>query len=369
MPIRKKKISDLTLADSLKGLYTIGYKVVDGVKISVKVGLEYIQVAYEDVVKATRDAIAAAKAAFDAATAADTSRESIEANEAEREDNEEARKFSEQERMAAETQRIIAETGRVNAESIRVTEFDQIKSAAYNIKISVVYKRTNSTNIPTPTGGSFANPLPEESDWSKEIPEGLGRLWVSMRTFTSNGNNQDETWSTPAAMTYNMYAEYRTSVLEDNPGNPDDNPENWMNEFVDGYVWVASQLVYNGTKKGWVVVRAAGDTREAVHNAEVATDAANKAAQSAVDGAKNANTAANRSNALSNHRDEIRDGYWWRWNENTGEYENTGKLAKGNIMFASFDIDPASGELSCTTDEEYTGASFALENGNLVVTV
>ncbi len=130
MPIRKKKISDLTLADSLKGLYTIGYKVVDGVKISVKVGLEYIQVAYEDVVQATRDAIAAAKAAFDAAIAADTSRESIEANEAEREDNEEARKLSEQERAAAETQRATAENGRDTAEKARVSEFSKIKTDA-----------------------------------------------------------------------------------------------------------------------------------------------------------------------------------------------------------------------------------------------
>lgn len=130
MPIRKKKISDLTLADSLKGLYTIGYKVVGGVKTSVKVGLEYIQVAYEDVVKATQDAISAAKTALTAASTADTSREAIEANELERESNESARKTSEQERAAAENQRATAETGRDNAEKARVTEFSKIKTDA-----------------------------------------------------------------------------------------------------------------------------------------------------------------------------------------------------------------------------------------------
>jgi hypothetical protein len=130
MPIRKKKISDLTLADSLKGLYTIGYKVVGGVKTSVKVGLEYIQVAYEDVVKATQDAISAAKTALTAASTADTSREAIEANELERESNESARKTSEQERAAAENQRVTAETGRDNAEKARVTEFNKIKTDA-----------------------------------------------------------------------------------------------------------------------------------------------------------------------------------------------------------------------------------------------
>lgn len=130
MPIRKKKISDLTLADSLKGLYTIGYKVVGGVKISVKVGLEYIQVAYEDVVKATQDAISAAKTALTAASTADTSREAIEANELERKSNESARKTSEQERAAAENQRATAEIGRDNAEKARVTEFSKIKTDA-----------------------------------------------------------------------------------------------------------------------------------------------------------------------------------------------------------------------------------------------
>ena len=80
MPKRKIRISDLTLADSLKGLYTIGYKVVDGVKTSVRVGLEYIQVAYEDVVQATNDAIAASKTALNAATTADTTLKAIAAN-------------------------------------------------------------------------------------------------------------------------------------------------------------------------------------------------------------------------------------------------------------------------------------------------
>lgn len=369
MPKRKIRISDLTLADSLKGLFTIGYKVVDGVKTSVRVGLEYIQVAYEDVVKATNDAIAAAKTALNAATAADTSRKAIEANEEEREGNEAARKTSEQERIAAEKLRITAEAGRVNAENIRVTEFTQIKKEAYNLVKAVVYRRTNSTNVPAPTGGSFANPLPIESDWSSEIPEGLGRLWVSMRTFTSNGTNQDAAWSTPVAMTYNMYTEYKTSTLQDNPGNPNDNPENWTDEFAEGYIWVASQLVYNGTKKGWVVIRAAGDTREAVRKAEKATGEAQAATEDANQAAAGANQAADRSNTLSDHRDEIRNGYWWRWNEKTEEYENTGQPAKGNVMFASFDINPVTGELSCMTDEEYSGASFGIENGDLTVTV
>lgn len=181
MPIRKKKISDLTLADSLKGLYTIGYKVVGGVKTSVKVGLEYIQVAYEDVVKATQDAISAAKTALTAASTADTSREAIEANELERKSNESARKTSEQKRAAAENQRATAETGRDNAEKARVTEFSKIKTDAEKATgdaISATGKTNEATqnaNVATNAANAAtaaANQAAIEANKSAENAEG-----------------------------------------------------------------------------------------------------------------------------------------------------------------------------------------------------
>ena len=83
-----------------------------------------------------------------------------------------------------------------------------------------------------------------------------------------------------------------------------------------------------------------------------------------------AEAATNRLNALSDHRDEIRDGYWWRWDEETSEWYNTGEIAKGNVMFATFELDPFTGILTMFTDEEYTGANFFLdENGILTVVI
>ena len=83
-----------------------------------------------------------------------------------------------------------------------------------------------------------------------------------------------------------------------------------------------------------------------------------------------AEAATNRLNALSDHRDEIRDGYWWRWDEETGEWYNTGEIAKGNVMFATFELDPFTGILTMFTDEAYTGANFFLdENGILTVVI
>lgn len=116
------------------------------------------------------------------------------------------------------------------------------------------------------------------------------------------------------------------------------------------------------------------ETRETSESQRIAAEQVRQTAEieriaSSQTAVSNANEATARLNNLSDHRDEIRDGYWWHWNEGTEEYENTGELAKGNTLFASFDIDPTTGELSCTTDEEYTGASFTLENGDLVVTI
>lgn len=116
MPIKKKKISELTLSDNLKGLYTIGVKLINGIQTSVKVSLEYIQTAYED-------AVAATKKANEAATNADNSRKQIEENEATRQKNETAR-------VSAEKSRVNAEALRVKAESGRVSEFDTIKTNA-----------------------------------------------------------------------------------------------------------------------------------------------------------------------------------------------------------------------------------------------
>ena len=105
------------------GLYTIGVKMVNGVQTSVKVSLEFIKKAYDDVVAAT-------KKANDAATAADNSRKQIEANESTRASAETNRANAEKARVTAETLRVEAETSRVNVEKARVTEFATIKKNA-----------------------------------------------------------------------------------------------------------------------------------------------------------------------------------------------------------------------------------------------
>jgi len=83
---------------------------------------------------------------------------------------------------------------------------------------------------------------------------------------------------------------------------------------------------------------------------------------------RDSETATDRLNTLSDHRDEIRDSFWWHWNEETGEYENTGEKARGDVMYATFEVDDQ-GNLLMTTPNGYNGPTFDLSNSDLFVLI
>lgn len=145
------------------------------------------------------------------------------------------------------------------------TTFAVIRDAVQTIrgidtKRGVVYMRSNNdSSVKTPTGGSYDNPVPTESAWSTEIPDGSAKLWVSTRMFTSNGKNQEEAWSTPKNLTYVQYTETWYSTVENNPGNPDDNPDNWS-KTGNNFIWIAVRTIYNGSKQEWNIAKIIGKT-------------------------------------------------------------------------------------------------------------
>lgn len=145
------------------------------------------------------------------------------------------------------------------------TTFAVIQDAVQTIrgidtKRGVVYMRSNNdSSVKTPTGGSYDNPVPTESAWSTEIPDGSAKLWVSTRMFTSNGKYQEEAWSTPKNLTYVQYTETWYSTVENNPGNPDDNPDNWS-KTGNNFIWIAVRTIYNGSKQEWNIAKVIGKT-------------------------------------------------------------------------------------------------------------
>ena len=128
MPVQKIKISELTLTDDMLGLYTIGYKEESGEKKSVKVGLEHIQTAYDDVVKAT-----------EAAEAAMADMRELEAAVGE---NEEVRNASELQRIASEKARQVTEAARVSAELGRQTA-EELRADGENSRVAAEADRVS----------------------------------------------------------------------------------------------------------------------------------------------------------------------------------------------------------------------------------
>lgn len=76
---------------------------------------------------------------------------------------------------------------------------------------------------------------------------------------------------------------------------------------------------------------------------------------------------ANKAEQYSGKPPVIRNGTWWTWNADRQVYVDTGEAARGNLMYAVFYLDPASGELYMVTDNEYAGPGFRLADGNLEV--
>ena len=101
----------------------------------------------------------------------------------------------------------------------------------------------------------------------------------------------------------------------------------------------------------------------AAGSAGAAAGSAREAAQSAAEAAGSALSARE----YAGRPPAIRDGYWWVWDAESGQYKPTGEAARGNLMFATFFLDPATGDLYMAADKEYAGPGFRLSGGDLEV--
>lgn len=122
---------------------------------------------------------------------------------------------------------------------------------------STVFLRSNTTP-PTPTGGSYAVPVP--AGWSDGAPNGTTILWTSSRIFSSTGDiPQTPTWSVPAQMTNTASFEAKYSTITSNPGTPTTNPGNWSNTATTTSIWMATRTAANGVWSAWSVSKVKGE--------------------------------------------------------------------------------------------------------------
>lgn len=111
----------------------------------------------------------------------------------------------------------------------------------------------------------------------------------------------------------------------------------------------------------------ADGAKDAADAAAASAARAEKSAQGAEGSAGDAAESARSARQYSGRPPVIRDGRWWTWDAEKQEYADTGEAARGNLMYATFFLDPRTGELYMYTDSEYAGPTFRLSGADLEV--
>lgn len=124
--------------------------------------------------------------------------------------------------------------------------------------------------------------------------------------------------------------------------------------------------------KGFAVQAVSQYVAPAQQAAQQAQQAASNAAQSEENAAQSAQEAAESAQTAQEYSGKppiIQNDTWWTWDAEQGEYVDTGEAARGDVMYATFEIDMETGELVMYTPDGYTGPVFSLSDGFLEVTI
>lgn len=124
--------------------------------------------------------------------------------------------------------------------------------------------------------------------------------------------------------------------------------------------------------KGFAVQAVSQYVAPAQQAAQQAQQAATNAAQSEENAAQSATDAAESAQTAQEYSGKppiIKNDTWWTWDAEQGEYVDTGEAARGDVMYATFEIDMETGELVMYTPDGYTGPVFSLADGFLEVTI
>lgn len=121
-----------------------------------------------------------------------------------------------------------------------------------------------------------------------------------------------------------------------------------------------------------LVTQAQKSATQAGNSATAAADSATEAEKSAQEAAESATAAAGSAQTAQEYSGKppiIQNDTWWTWDAEQGEYVDTGESARGDVMYATFAIDPETGLLTMTTPDGYDGPTFMIVNGFLEVSV
>ena len=152
-------------------------------------------------------------------------------------------------------------------------------SDGYSYLTSFVFTRSEKTPA-TPTGGSYADPRPNENIWKDSVPsisESTGAVWMSTRVFYAGDDNFDSDWTEPKiiADTHDFQVEYcaeeyitgLTKYTGDEESWRASQPQKWGDDdSISDPIWMATATCNNGVWSEWVVTRIKGEKGDAGKN-------------------------------------------------------------------------------------------------------
>lgn len=308
---------------SFRGLWTLGYQNVDGKKTSVKVSLDEIQTAYENAVSATTAAREATGTALSATTRANTA--ANEANSAASLALEKATLAvsAAQEANAAADQ---VGTSIVNAE--KATEAANQATVETRQTIADAETATANANQAATEANTACDTANAAADKADTATAYANEATAAAKQAAIEANAARDTAAAAAgkADTATALANEATAAAKQVTTEA-----NTARDAANSAAGKANTATVNANE-------ATAAAKQATTEANTARDTAHSAAGKADTATANANEAtrlASESTALMDelnaHPMKPQGGLWYKWNPETGKYENTGIQAKGDV--------------------------------------
>ena len=319
---KKIKISELPASVTFTGLWTLGYQIVDGKKTSVRVSLEEIQTAYNNVVSATTAATEAASSANNAArNAAAATETAVQA----------AALATQQAEAASEA----AETATNAATEVgaAISAANEAANAA-NAAAGSVNTAIGNAETATKNAGDAAKAANDAAEGANTAKEAANAAAEAANTAATLANEKAGLADTAASAANQAKQDADTATGLANQAteaaNSAASAANQAKTAADTATAAAQEATAAANQAATTANEKAALADTAAQNANTATEAANTATT-------NATAATELMQQLNAHPMKPEGGYWFQWDVEQQAYVNTGIQAKGDVG-ASFKI-------------------------------
>ena len=235
--------------------------------------------------------------------------------------------------------------------------------------VLVEYEYYLSTSVSTPTGGSWSTIMPDV--------EAGKYIWIREKTTIENGS---VVTSDPALA--NLLNDVGSS--EQNRRSAELNRVTAENGRASAEgTRVSAESSRAGAEAGRVTAEGLRASAEATRGNNEAQRLSAESQRGYAEGLRVSAEEQRELNELARiasyeHYPKVDNGTWWYWDINQNDWVDSGEQAEGpqgeqgptgNVYFATFEIDPDTGLLNMTTDDNYAGPGFRINNNGYLEVV